>query len=53
MIRFVHLASACAWFINALLWAFYAQVPFLAVGSLLGVAASILLAKWSHQEYWA
>ncbi len=53
MIRFVHLCSAFAWFVNALLWTFYAHVPLLGVGSLLGVGASILLARFSHQEYWA
>lgn len=43
--RLVHCLNAFAWFANAICWAFYAHVAFLAIASLAACVTAIYLAR--------
>ena len=45
MLKLIHLLNAGLWFLNALLWTFYAHVPLIGGFSFFGVALSLYLAK--------
>lgn len=41
----LHAVNAIAWMANAVVWAFWAQVPLMAVASLAAAGLSVLLAR--------
>lgn len=50
--KVLHIINAVAWAVNAILWFFFAKVPFMGFASVTAAVAAVYLARQSDYVYY-